>query len=196
MIKTKSRNTSNIHLAYAGNNNKKLILAISLIGVMATMWIRVFVGGPKTISDADAVAVDTRGIQSEQKQDCLKLKYHSLPFVMGRDDILSRDLFSKKPWKDKGGSHGGEPIVCSGEIVSEPDLAAGLSDILESKLKAVLSGNEKEAFIGDKLYNIDDVLRINYQDKCYRLKIVDIEDESVTFINIKMKMKIEIKVER
>ncbi len=195
MMKTKPRSISDIHLAYAGNN-RKLILAISLLGVMATMWIRVFVGGPKTISNADAVAVNDRGIQSEQKQDCLRLKYHSLPFIMGRDDTLSRDLFSKKPWEDKGGSHGGEPIVCSDDVVSEHDLTAGVSDVLESQLKAVLSGNDMEAFIGDKLHHIGDVLRVDYKGKCYRLKIVGIEDESVTFINIKTKMKIEVKVER
>lgn len=191
MIKVKSHD---IHLGYNNRNNKKLILAISLLAVMAIMWIRVFIGGPKTISDADAVAVDNHDMQNSQEKDCLRLRYHSLPFVMGRDDVLSRDLFSRKPWKEKKDSRGGEPIVCSEEIASDSDIAVGISDILGSKLKAVLSGSE--AFIDDKFYHIGDVLEINYLDKYYKLKIADIEDESVTFKDVKMGMKFEIKVER
>ena len=194
MMKKKSDNVPNAHLVRNGRNNKKLILAVSLLGVMAAMWIRVFIGGPKTISNADAVVVDPHDVRDSHKQECLKFRYHSLPFVMGRNDILSRDLFSKKPWKNKGDSRGGEPIVCINGVVSESDSVTEISDILESKLKAVLSGSE--AFIDDKFYHIGDVLEIHCQNKHYKLRIVEIEDESVTFVNIKNKIKIEIKVEK
>ncbi len=194
-MKERLDNTSGKYLAHTGNN-RKLILAVSLLAVMATMWIRVLFGGAKTVSNADAVALDDRGMQSEEKQDCLILKYHSLPFVMGRDDILARDLFSRKPWKEKGGSHNGEPVVCNDDIVSGPELIKGLSDVLESRLKAVMSGREKEAFIGDKLCRIGDVLRIDYKGKYYRLKIVVIKDESVIFKDCETNIRIEVKVER
>ena len=149
-------------------DKKKVIVALCLVSVMVFMWIKVlFGGGPES---AKANSLDTEAeVQKESKME-LKLAYIDMPEIKGRNDILSRDFFDVE---------GRSLIANEVDIVfsEEEELAFVLSR--ELSLEAIVLGQDRQAFINDKLLVVGEKFFVSTEIDAYECEVIGIEENKV-----------------
>lgn len=189
---TNNAKTLSLH---AGINRKKLVLAIGLLGVMAMMWVRVFVSGSDPVSVANAAAQEAMQHEDVVQEKCVKLEFHSLESIDNRHDTLARDVFDKSKWgEDKRDSGGGEPIVCSREDANSR-LQEDVDDAVTSlELNAIFPGKHPEVYIGEEFYHIGDVVKFRHKESDYALEVTYIDSELVRFSSEAGELEAEIKI--
>ena len=152
--------------------NGKVIVACGLVFLMVFMWIRVFLNKGKTVKAANASTTNQPVDQAGKKE--VKLIRTELEFVKGRHDALTHNMFAqKKRSMEKSSSvtveAGAVDLQAQKNTIS--DLASGL------KLDAIIMdpGNlRNQVFINGKLLTAGDVLKVEFEDDVYELKVMDI----------------------
>jgi len=147
---------------------KKSVIALSLIAIMAFMWIRVI--GGKTPQAGEAALLANTAAVEEKVEPELKVFFVELPNVKGRNDMLTRDFFV-------AGSQGfgiEEVNVASGGSEEKVRRIAG-----QLKLEAIDSGKNPQAFINDVLLKAGDKLSVKDGRSVYECEVVRIEKEAV-----------------
>ncbi|MCK5225598.1 MAG: hypothetical protein KAQ89_02665 [Planctomycetes bacterium] len=155
MAKDTTNNNSN-----AGNimnrlaaDKQKVVMALCLILVMVFMWVRVLSG--KSTNSAEAAAKKNQ--LSSQQNSKIKISFVELPKVAGRNDVLSRDLFTP----DKG------------------RFSSSKSDNEEIELEAILSGEQEQAFINDRLFVAGDKFVVSDDSGEKEYEIIEITQNTV-----------------
>ena len=152
--------------------NGKVIVACGLVFLMVFMWIRVFLNKGKTVKAANASTTNQPVDQAGKKE--VKLIRTELEFVKGRHDALTHNMFAqKKRSMEKSSSvtveAGAVDLQAQKNTIS--DLASGL------KLDAIIMdpGNlRNQVFINGKLLTAGDVLKVEFEDDVYELKVMEI----------------------
>lgn len=151
---------------------KKTIVALALIAVMAFMWARVL-GGKTTESAKAALTEGQLGLEQSNSQ--AKISFIELPKIKGRNDVLTRDFFNVDRWQNfMTGTAGVNVVSKDGNKEYVNKVAKKL------RLQAIVLGNNSQAFVNDKLLSIGDKLRIVDGANTYECQVVGVRENSVS----------------
>ena len=156
---------------------KKTVLAVSLVTVMAFMWIRVFF--KKTPAAASAVAMEQTSPTSDSKP-ALNVSFIELPEVAGRHDVVTRNFFTSNNWKNFDGKK--TNVVSIEEVNVAPGNGSekAIRKVVEKiKLEAIVVGENAKAFINDKVLTAGNKLLISDGIERYECEVVLIEENAV-----------------
>ena len=170
-MKPKSGNVNSVSdiMSRVSVEKNKIIIAAVLITIMLFMWLRVFIKDKSTVQKASAGV--TQNVQ-QGVQEPLEVSYISLPVVSGRNDVLTRDVFSNQ--SSFGGSSGFNNA-------SEDDLNdAWIRRIAkEMKIEAVIMGRNRQAFINNKFVSVGSTIHVESDDRIYEFAVTEIYEDRV-----------------
>lgn len=160
-------------------DRKKTLMAVCLIGLMAFMWIRVFVGKSPQSTEASTLSEAAKAAPAV-KESQSQILFTELPSLRGRDG-LTRDFFDCRQWKGLGGKAEGnssslrEVMVNAGD--NEQEYIRRVAEQL--KLQAIELGGRPHAFINDKLLSEADRLFVGDKDSGCECQVVQIRENKV-----------------
>jgi hypothetical protein len=173
---------ANQTLKRLGAEKKKIAIAAMLIGVMGFMWMRILVKKQDAPVGGASLAIQTAA--AEEMQPKVKITYVELPQVKGRNDILSRDIFSGSRWEGLGAAaNGSRQITTKVKDGNEP-----LSDIVnemigkELRLEAIFSGKNPQALVSGVLVSPGGRLAVNHEGEKYEFKALAINENEVVLV--------------
>ena len=150
---------------------KKVVIALFLIAVMAFMWVKVLTN--KTLPAAAAAGTVKETTKDQSNTESLnEISFVELPNVSKRNDVLTRDFFTVAGSGLAGGSR---LNIVSGNTGDEDvkRIARKLT------LEAIALGENRQAFINDKLYSIGDKLHVEDGLNTYECEVTAIEENAV-----------------
>ncbi len=150
---------------------KKSFVAVALVVVMVFMWVRLLRNKSPRSAQA-AVLPSSRSSQTRQAASDSKVSFIRLPFIAGRHDVLSRDFFQMD--SAMFGSREQVNVLSSG---SGGGNVRRIAEML--KLDAIVTGDEPEAFINDKLLKVGDKIIVPDGVKKYECEVAVIEENLV-----------------
>ena len=155
MARDTTNNSSNVSsiMNRLAADKKKVVMALCLVSVMVFMWGRVLSG--KGANSAEAAAKNNQ-LSSQQNSE-IKISFVELPKVQGRNDVLSRDLFTQ----GKG------------------QLSSSKKNCEKFKLEAILSGEQEQAFINDRLLIEGDKFVVSDDSGEKEYEVIEITQNSV-----------------
>ncbi len=166
-------------LAKLTAEKKKVITAMCLLTVMSLMWIKVFVGkSPQNVEATESLETSSgKEFSYEQTEEGIgpEIHYFELPRVDGRNDVLTRDFFSFDSRDFYEGA--GKEIKSVSENNSDEALMRKISAKLT--LGAIVLGDNPQAFINDKLFNVGDKLTVTEGSVMYVCEIANIGETEV-----------------
>jgi hypothetical protein len=163
----KESNTSAWIEGLAVQKNKIITICL-LVLVMGFMWFKVLTGKNDIPASAKASSSQTKVEEIKEPQ----ITYIQLPFIKGRNDIISRDIFSDIEFTGFNSS-GSNPVISEN---GENDIQNAAKEL---KLDAILSGDDPEAFINDKLVKKDEIIKVEKNKKIYEFVVVNISRNTV-----------------
>lgn len=187
-VKQPGRNQT---LARLMAEKKKIVIAVVLISVMAIMWVRVL--AKKNTASAVVTPFAPQAAAAEEIQPKIKLTYITLPYVTGRNDMLSRDIFAGSKWEGFGAAANGarqsKEIIKSGhEQVSDTIEKIGK----ELKLDAIFSGKNPQASVSGMLVSPGGKLTVKYEGEKYEFNAVMMSENAVVLeckgVQVKLNM--------
>lgn len=177
----------------------KIIVAVVLVTIMGAMWVRLMlrnkgtgpsVAGAAVVSEGSATAGDGEIVE--------RISYVELPVVEGRNDVLTRDIFTTTNWGvfkpvegvviSKGG---GDPDI--GRRTITADDITKLESLI--KLDGIIASDDSavpEAFIDSKLVSIGSKVAVEYNNRLLELVVTEIHKSRVVLrwekfmLNVKM----------
>lgn len=178
--KDKSSTVERIRTRLAADK-KKVVTATALVAIMAFMWGKLLLKkGPEEAVASSGVTETTEAVGSD---DVSHVSYVDLPYVTGRNDVISRDFFSSAGWRGfgKGAEVGDSTGSNDREVVagrSIDEIIAGITGSLE--LQATWVDEQPRAFINDKLVVPGYTLKVDSGGGTYECEVVEIEENRVT----------------
>lgn len=174
-----------------GNLSPKTMVMIVLLAVMGILWGRVLLkgeDGPATASAQDMAALQ----QVSQANQCAVVQIDAieLPQIPGRNDILSRDMFSTENWTASGFGNGtndhtsGVKVDASKESVERAHQLKLAQLAKRIMLEAVIhdaNGNPSQAFVDGKILSVGSVLTVQEGPDQYELIVDEITSKKVVF---------------
>ena len=161
----------------------KIIIAAVLMTAMVFMWTKVLLG-EKTESTIGSDAAGNQSAQTNEKP-ALKISYVQLPAVPGRNDVLTKDIFTTQNWTafDWGNDEDTENV----EIVSPSDDGRQMDEnnirqIAERVTVDAISFDQSgriQAFIQDDVVTIGSKLTVEHNGRAYEFIVTEIESEKV-----------------
>jgi hypothetical protein len=166
----KSNNRQKTAAVKSTAQQKKLLIAVGLLFVMAVLWMRVFMnkGGPKTaVAITEAIAAGTAAESAAPK-----IEYIELPVIAGRHNVLSYDFFAASKLDNEVNMSGAADQQLSG------DLAAAAEQL---ELTAIVNDKKPQVFfnIGDRLFEKGQSFKFMFRGQAYVFKVVNILDNKV-----------------
>ncbi len=168
-------------------DKKKTVFALCLIAIMLVMWARVF--AKKKPNSASAAVLSSDVVDGQSESDAgradvrSRMSFIELPKVEGRNDVLSKDFFAVKSWRDFVSSQGGKSSGAEGADISvgegDQEVVGKIADRLE--LEAIEMSAVPHAFINDELLGVGDRLQIADGVNTYECEVIRIE-QGVVFI--------------
>lgn len=156
---------------------KKTVLAVSLVTIMAFMWIRVFFRKPPAAEGAVAMEQTSRASESKP---VLNVSFIELPKVAGRHDIVKRNFFASNNWQNFDGKKTNVVSIEEVNVAPGDGSAKLIRKVVEKiKLEAIVMGENAKAFINDKVLSAGDELLISDGIDIYECEVVVIEENAV-----------------
>jgi len=167
---------------------KKAVIALCLITVMAFMWVKVlFKKAPQAAqATSPAKQADTSGQMNSQfmvsSVKPLKVSFIDLPQLAGRNDVITRDFFVVNDWQEFIADQGGKNLTGIKEVnVTSGD---GSEEVVRRvveklKLEVIVLGKNPQVFINGKLLSRGDKLLIGDAAQTYECEVVGIEENAV-----------------
>ncbi|TFG47737.1 MAG: hypothetical protein E4H40_05925 [Candidatus Brocadiia bacterium] len=182
---TRNNNTLGRLMNQLSAEKKKTVMAICLISLMVFMWVRVLSNkSPKSAGAADNRKPGSTEVSGGM--DAVRIIYKKLPKVAGRNDILTRDVFSCKGWSGFGidGKNRNKNLK-EVNVLTKNGGEEILKQVAEKRLRleAIVMGSEPRAFINDRLVGIGGRLKIRDEGQVYEFEIVDINENSIVLKN-------------
>lgn len=157
-------------------DKKKLIVFVSLLGVMIFMWLKVLRIRAKKKTGEKPI---TKIVKSETAKinAGLKLSYVDLPEVVGRHDVLKRDFFASNGWYTFTGE------ARDGTIVDVEEVSGASKKTGEEIIRRVVANLQLEvigwdesphAFINNRLLRVGDTLVVRDGADRYNCQVLDI----------------------
>jgi hypothetical protein len=164
----------------------KVIMAVVLVAVMAFMWVKVILGEKTSAAKGAALTSGTTASMTQSNgQPEIKLEYIKLPVVPGRNDILTKDIFTPQNWNafDWGDDDNSENV----EIVSPDDNGRQMHEnnfrqIAERVPVDAISTDQSGrilAFIQDNVVSVGDKLTVEHNGYAYEFIVKEIRTEKV-----------------
>ena len=171
---------------------KKIVIAVTLIGIMAIMWVRVL--AKKNGSSVGENPLAIQAAAAEEVSPKVQITYVELPQVKGRNDMLTRDIFSGSTWEGLGAEANGarkpnERIKSGNEKLSDM-----ITEMIgkELRLDAILSGKNPQAYVGGTLVSPGGKLIVKHEGENYEFKAVTMNENEVVLeckgVQVKLSM--------
>jgi len=169
-LKTRS-DTFDRFLGNLGIDRKKAVLAVCLVAVMIFMWVKMLIRKAPAAAQA---APTTEGENQDLSQNDpeFEISFVELPFVKGRNDILTRDFFTV----EQAGLNGAEQTTISAKD-NKQDYARKVAASL--RLEAIGLGDKPQAYINDKLLSVGDRLYVRDGTETYECEVAVIRENIV-----------------
>lgn len=153
-------------------NKKKTVIAICLLLLMVFMWIKAF--SKKDANPVSAEPLHNQAILNPPEKE-LVISFSELPDVNGRNDVLTRDFFKVRSWRDfSGGTTSG---ISNFTEKSDPEKTRQI--ISKLSLEAIEMNDKPKAFINDRLLGVGDKLQIDGSGNVLECEIMSIEKDKV-----------------
>jgi len=168
-------------------DKKKAVFALCLIAIMLVMWARVFAKKKPNSASAAVLSsdvVDGRSASGAGRAAVRsRISFIELPKVEGRNDVLSKDFFTVKSWRDFVSGQGGKSSGAEGANISvrEGDQEVVGKIAARLALEAIEMSAAPRAFINDELLGVGDRLQIADGVNTYECEVIGIE-QAVVFI--------------
>lgn len=159
-----------------GGENKKTVIALCLVAVMALMWVRVLLRKSPQTAEAGLPPGELK-TEVETRPE-VKMAFIELPKVKGRNDVLSRDFFAADDWRDF--VNDGKEKVEKVKVVSGDGSEEAVRRVADKlKLQAIWSGANPQAFVNDKLLSVGDRFTVREGGRSYECEVVRIRQNTV-----------------
>jgi len=154
-----------------GIDKKKGIMAMCLITVMIFMWVRMLT--KKAPAGAKgAVTIEGKNQDLSENDPQPEISFVELPFVKGRNDVLTRDFFTA----DQAALNGVEKTT----ITTESEKQNYVRKVAASlKLEAIGLGDNPQAFINNKLLSVGDKLYVRDGTETFECEVAVIRENMV-----------------
>ncbi|MFC1675702.1 hypothetical protein ACFL3G_01405 [Planctomycetota bacterium] len=148
---------------------KKAVIALSLMVLMVTMWVRLLSNNSPNSAIAQPAKQDTTESDYARGKT---LAFVELPKVKGRNNFLTRDIFVVD---GKGLSRNSSATINSdgNDEQYSKKLAGKLS------LDAIVLGQKPHAFINNKLLSAGDKFIIGDDENAYEYEVISVEKKAV-----------------
>ena len=167
-------------IAALGMDGKKTVLAISLVLVMAVMWIRVLVGHkPASAGAAPQAKQEARG---KQVEPAAKVRMVDVPKVPGRNDCIERDCFKMQDRAQFQQSAavqnpGADPEVPVVSPNHDQEVVQQVAQTL--KLEAVSRWDGSQAFVNDQWVKVGDRFLVKHGTGFLEFEVLRIYEDAV-----------------
>jgi len=171
---------------------KKIIIAAVLIGIMAIMWVRVL--AKKKDSSAGVIPLALQTAAAEEAPPKVQVVYVELPQVKGRNDTLTRDIFSGSKWEGLGAEANGAKQPNERIKSGHEKLSDTITEMIgkELRLDAILSGKNPQAYVGGLLVSPGGKLTVKHEGEKYEFKAVEMNENEVVLeckgVQVKLSM--------
>lgn len=184
------------------NISPKTMTMIVLLAVMGILWGRVLLSGKKgpAAASAEELMATQQMTQTTQSNEGGVLAKIELPYVAGRNDTLSHDLFSINNWTafalngSQSGDHS-DVRVDSAENAEKMHQAKLEKIAQRLTLEAVIQdadGKPFQAFVDGKILSVGSTLTVKEGPDRYELTLEKISNKEVSFtwnkISVVLKM--------
>ncbi|OHB77073.1 MAG: hypothetical protein A2Z25_20020 [Planctomycetes bacterium RBG_16_55_9] len=165
-------------VAQLAAEKKKVVMALSLIAVMAFMWVRVLARkGPQA---AEAVIPAGQATTEERSNPELKISFIELPKVAGRNDVITRDFFACDNWRhfiDGQRKRDGIEQVNILSIDGNEEVIRKVAEKL--KLEAIMVSENPQAYVNGKVIEVGDKILIGDGAEKFECDVIAIEENTV-----------------
>lgn len=201
MAKNRAQKNSDLELLRSLPVSKgKIMIAAILVTVMGVMWCRLLLskkGGKQGPATAGAATIDGVNTATVAKTGG-RISYVELPVVEGRNDVLTRDIFTTANWqafKHVAGAvarPGGSDNGAESQILTDADIAK-VENLVE--VNAIIAGDSAaapEAFVNNKLVSVGSKVVVEYNNRLLKLVVTEIKKNKVSLrwqkfrFNVKM----------
>jgi hypothetical protein len=163
----------------------KIIIAAVLMSVMAMLWVRVIFGAKtdKVVNTKPKIVSGKTQNIAEQPQP--KVSYVKLPVVPGRNDVLTRDIFSPENWKafDWDQSKDSDNVeIDSSEDDGRMMHEKNLREIAQNYTVDAISTDQQgqiQAFMIDDVVSVGSTLIVEHKGYSYEFIVLEIKTEEV-----------------
>jgi len=152
--------------------NKKVIIAVCLISVMAFMWIRVLTKNEP--ESAGAARQSNSKAKSGKKQNS-NVSFVKLPEIKGRNNALNRDFFDSKGWINFVGEE--QEIVTNGNTDEGAEQRMVNRIARKLQLQTIIMGEKPHAFINGKALSIGEKFKLKEGKEDYVFEVKNIEED-------------------
>ncbi len=162
-------------------DGKRTVLAISLVVVMAVMWIRVLIGH-KPGSASAAPAQQKQTAAPGQGEPAAKVKMLDVPRIPGRNDSIDRDCFKME---DRTPFRRSVAVQNTGTDTEVPVVSPNhdqevIQQVVQTlKLEAVLRNNTPLAFLNDRLLGVGDRFTVERGAGVLEFEVLQIYEDAV-----------------
>ena len=159
--------------------DKKTVMALCLIALMAFMWFRVLT--KKTPQSAEAEPSAEQSASEDPSSEKYRVAFVELPKVAGRNDIIVRDFFASDGWQhfingEKRNPDGVEEV----SIVSTNGNEELIKKVAKKlKLEATMVSTNPLAFVNGQVRRTGDKMLVTDGNQRYECEVVKIEDNTV-----------------
>jgi hypothetical protein len=180
----KLKNETNASMSKPASKGKALLAGV-LLSIMAILWGRViFRKDPVKQAGADVVkAAAAAQAKSKQSQETVKLRYHNLPVIPQRNDVLARDLFVAGKWDPFETQSVQEQADSDEKDSARTDHQKNMEKIKERlKIEAIINNGpdlKKQAYIAGKLVTEGSSLSVTQEPWQYEFRVKKIDSNSV-----------------
>lgn len=159
----------------------KLIIAAALITIMAFMWLRLLLFNKSRDTVAGVAVVSTVNTQDKEKttKPSPELTYIELPFVLGRHDVLTNDMFHPANWQafktvDDTQNSGSGGLNRDKDTLTAEDIRKIDSLVTLDAIIAEGGKRAREAFINGKLVSVGSKVAVEYDKRSVELTVTEI----------------------
>jgi hypothetical protein len=174
-----------------GNLSPKTMVMIVLLAVMGILWGRVLLkgkSGPATASAQDMAALQQ--FNQANQHAVVQIDAIALPQIPGRNDVLSRDIFSTENWTAAGFGNSTNDHVSGVQVDALKDSVEHANQLKLAQiakrltLEAVIQdadGIPSQAFVDGKILSVGSALTVQEGPDQYELTLDEITYKKVVF---------------
>jgi len=160
-------------------DNKRTVLACSLVAVMAIMWIRILIGHKPGSAGASP---QKQAARTKQDEPTIKTRMVEVPVIPGRNDSIRKDCFKMQ---DRALFRQSATVPDTGTGTEVPTVSPNhdkevIQQVAQTlKLEAVLRNGNLQAFLNDRLLGVGDTFTVERGSRVFEFEVLRIYDDAV-----------------
>lgn len=160
-------------------DGKKTVLAVSLVAVMAVMWIRVLIGHKP--SSAGAAPAQKQGAQTEPGRPTARIRRVELSRTPGRNDSIDKDCFDMQGRPQFRQSVAVSNTGTDTEVpIVPPNRDQEVKEVAQTlKLEAVFRKGTPSAVLSDRLVKAGDTFTVERGTSVLEFEVLRIDEDAV-----------------